>query len=677
MSRFRPPVLLSLLLLFSLTAAADGGLQWTKGGPSNSWVSQIFVDPQSPQNLYALADHTVCKSTDGGRHWNLLSSEFAVALAVDPRRPTRILIGAEAGVFMSTDGGTSWKPDGLTFVNSIWIDPSQPDTLYASSSSTSPRGFYRTLDGGSNWSRLNLPISTIELVAFAVGPDGTVFIGFSSGGIFLSRDRGESWTPDGQSPPPFSQLRSLVVDPTTPTTVYASTSSGLFRSADSGGSWELRGGGSPSSLAIDPTNSAVLYAGAQGGVWKTVDTGRTWQPLGVGPPFAGPSHSSSIIALAIDPQNPATIYSGTVGYSGTFGQGLFRSEDGGATWARSDKGLPGLLVTALAVDTVSPAVVYAGTVSGYFSLPGSGAAVVYKSRNAGADWKETGAADLDSITALAIDPVTPTTLYVGTYCDALGIILNRFCKTPPLSGELRKSIDGGVSWSTVLSGRISSLAIDPHSSETLYVGMGCVNNLGCRNVKSTDGGITWVDLEGLPEGFPEAARFLLDRFGVLYVVSSTGPASSRVFKSTDGGASWSATDVDLPVYGLVIDASSPERLYATATTGHFKSTDGGSSWSATGLSLHVLDLAIDPRNPDVLYAATSGSGVLRSLDRGSTWQAINAGLPGLVVYKIVIESTGTYLHAATDAGGVYDLQLPRLIRKAPSRPTHVVMPRTR
>jgi len=682
MSRFRPPVLLSLLLLFSSTAAADGGLQWTKGGPSNSGVSRIFVDPQAPQNLYALADNTVCKSTDGGRHWNLLASEFALAqvsaLAVDPTRPARILIGTDAGVFLSTDGGTSWKPDSLnlTFVNSIWIDPSKPDTVYARSSSTIPSGFYRTLDGGSNWSRLILQILTVDDAAFAVGPDGTVFIGSFSGGIFLSRDRGESWIPAGQSPPPFSQLRSLVVDPTTPTTVYASTSSGLFRSADSGGSWELRGGGSPSSLAIDPTNSAVLYAGAPGGVWKTVDTGRTWQPLGVGPPFASSSGSSSVVALAIDPQNPTTVYSGAFRYSGTFSQGLFRSDDGGATWVRSDKGLPGLAVRALAVDPSSPAVVYAGTASGQFGLPGRGEAVVYQSRNAGADWKETGAADLDDITALAVDPVTPTTLYVGTYCSAIGPIIAKYCKAPPLSGELSKSIDGGASWSTVLSSRISSLAIDPHSPETLYVGIGCLNNMGCRNVKSTDGGITWVDLEGLPAGFPEAARFLLDPFGVLYVVSSTGPSSSRVFKSTNGGASWSAADVDLPLYGLAIDASSPERLYATTPIGLFKSTDGANTWSATGLSLPVLDLAIDPRDPDVLYAATSGSGVLRSLDGGSTWQAINSGLASLLVYKIVIDSAGTYLHAATTAGGVYDLQLPRLISKAPSRPTHVVTPRT-
>ncbi len=644
-----PLSLVPLLLLLSTTAIAESGPQWTMGGPpSNSRVSQIAVDPQSPQNLYAIADLKIFKSTDGGRNWNPLASQDVVTLAVDPRRPMRVFIGTDAGVLVSTDGGASWMPAGLTFVLSIWIDPSRPDTVYASSSSTSPRGFYRTVDGGSNWTRLNFPISGFDVAAFTVDPDGTIFIGSSAGVIFLSRDGGDSWTAASPSPPSFSSPRSLLVDPTTPTTLYASTISGLFRSADSGASWELRGGGSPSSLGIDPTNPAVLYAGAQGGVWKTVDAGRTWKPLGVGAPFAA---ASTVIALAIDPQSPTTVY------SGTGSQGLFRSGDGGAGWARSDEGLPGPLVVSLAVDPVSPAVVYAGTLSG----------IVYRSLDAGADWKETGAVGLDPVRALAINPLTPTTLYAGTVGTIRGI---------PVPGKILRSTDGSASWSAVFSAPIYSLAIDPHNPDTLYAGVGCVNGLDCRSLKSTDGGITWVTLEGLPQGFPEGARFFLDRSGVIYVISSTGPASAQVFKSTDGAVSWSTTDVDLPLTGLAMDASSPPRLYATTATGLFKSVDGGNSWSATGLSFPASDLAINPQDPDALYAATSGSGVLQSLDGGSTWQAINSGLPSLSVYKIVIDSAGTYLHAATLAGGVGDLQLPKPQRKVPSRSTRILPPRT-
>jgi hypothetical protein len=377
-----------------------------------------------------------------------------------------------------------------------------------------------------------------------------------------------------------------------------------------------------------------------------------------------------VVALAIDPQNPTTVYSGTFSSSGTFSQGLFKSDDRGATWLRSDKGLPGQLVGAIATDPVSSAVVYAGTRSpAQPNRRGKGGAVLYKSGNAGADWEETGAADLDNVAALAIDPVTPTTLYVGTsLCGAnLGVC----------TGKLLKSTNGASSWSEVLTGDIVALALDRQSPATLYASIGCINLMGCRSVKSTDGGATWNGLGGFPGA---AGQFLLDPLvsGVLYVASSVSPVSTRVFKSTDGGVSWNAADSGLSsqISRLATDAGSPETLYAATLAGLFKSTDGGGSWSATGLALPATDLAIDPRDPSVLYAATDGGGVLRSPDRGTTWQAINSGLPVLVVNRIVVDSTGGYLHATTGVGGVYDLQLPRLIREAPLRPTRMVAPRT-
>ena len=651
--RALPLTLVPLLLLLSSAVIAESGPQWTSGGPpSNSRVSQIAVDPQSPQNLYAIANLKIFKSTDGGRNWNLLASQDAVTLAVDPRRPMRVFIGTVDGVLVSTDGGASWTSAGLAFVQSIWIDPSRPDTVYASRANILPQGYYRTVDGGSNWSPLNFPISGRDVAAFTVGPDGTVFIGSTSGAIFLSRDGGESWTAASSSPS-LPSPGSLLVDPVTPTTLYASTSSGLFRSVDSGASWERRGNGSPSSLAIDPTNPAVLYAGALGGgLWKTVDAGQTWKQLGVGAPFVA---GSAVIALAIDPQSPMTVYSGTAS------QGLFRSDDGGATWVRSDEGLPGPLVGALAVDPMSLAIVYAGG-------GGSVGSVVYQSLDAGASWKETGAVGLDSVRVLAINPLMPTTLYAGTAGNIRGF---------PIGGKILRSTDGGVSWSAVFSAPIASLAIDPHNPDTLYAGVACVNGLGCINLKSTDGGVTWVILEGLPQGFPRGAQFFLDRSGVIYAISHPGPASARIFKSTDGAASWSTIDVGVPLIGLAIDASSPPRFYATTATGLFKSTDGGNSWSETGLSLPASDLAIDPQDPDALYAATSGSGVFRSLDGGSTWKAINSGLPSLSVFKIVIDSAGAYLHAATFAGGVHNLQLPmRIHRVGPPRGTRAVKPRS-
>ena len=341
--------------------------------------------------------------------------------------------------------------------------------------------------------------------------------------------------------------------------------------------------------------------------------------------------------------------------------------ESGPQWTTGE-GLPNVRVEGLAVDPFSPAVVYAGNESG----------IVYQSLDAGASWEETGAAPTNGIgiSVLAISPQTPSILYAGT------LVLFRGTS---VTGKLLKSTDGGVSWSTLLSAPINSLVIDPHSPETLYVSAQCNASFGCLYLKSVDGGYNWSNLV-LPQGFPGVAMFLLGPSGVIYVVASTGVTSARVFQSRDGGYSWSTTDVGLPLSGIAVDANSPPTLYATTNTELFKSTDEGVSWKAVlstcgeacppGAYQPVLDVATDPQDPNVLYAATSGAGVFRSLDGGSTWLAINSGLPSLFVSNIVIDSAGAYLHAATSAGGVSDLLLPKPQRKAPSRSTHVVPPRT-
>ena len=630
-----------------------GRLHWTKSGPPDSRVVQIAIDPESPQTLYSVADSGICKTSDGGRHWEpLVSSDFPPvrSVTVDPGNSARVLIGTESDVYLSIDGGSTWKPQSLHPIDEVLIDPSQPDTIYA----TGITGFFRTVDGGLNWKPLNPPF----IRTFTIGSNGAIFA-VSDPGVILSLDRGETWVPTGHFNPPASAY-GVATDHATQKRVYALTTSGLFRSDDNGGSWQLRGRGVASSLAVDPTNPAVLYSGAVGGVWKSVDAGQTWEPPGVGPPFP---EATAVDTLAIDPRTPTTIYAGTMSnYNlGAIRQGLFKSEDGGATWSRSDAGLPGVRVSALAVDPVSPRIVYAGTISPTRYGPG---AILYKSGNAGASWEETAAAAVETVTAIAVDPTTPA-LYIAT-----GSCVDVLCNGRVLkSTDGGKTTDGGAAWlSSVGSAVVQALALDPHSPNTLYASIGCINLNGCRGVRSTDGGATWVRLGG---GFPAlpVSHLLVDpaKSGTIYAT-----AGSSVFKSTDGGGSWSAASAGLPGVGvtrLAADGGSPETLYAMTTTGLFASTNGGDGWRATGLTMPVQDLAVDPTDSNLLYAATRGSGVLRSSDRGGTWQPLNDGLPDLNVLTIVTDASGSYLHAAPVGGGVFDLQLRRL--------TRVVDPRAR
>src|SRR5262249_17496949 len=170
-------------------------------------------------------------------------------------------------------------------------------------------------------------------------------------------------------------------------------------------------------------------------------------------------------------------------------------------------------------------------------------------------WTSLGP-DHERINALAIDPLTPATLYAGTQYD--GVF---------------KSTDGGSSWHAVNTGLPSTF----------------------------DG----IEVEALPIN-PLTPTTLYD------------PASGGVFKSTDGGSSWHAahTGISRAVVALAIDPTTPTTLYAGTLVsrlvgGHegvLKSTDGGASWYAVNTGQpsdpDILALAIDPTTPTTLYTGT-------------------------------------------------------------------------
>ncbi len=118
--------------------------------------------------------------------------------------------------------------------------------------------------------------------------------------------------------------------------------------------------------------------------------------------------------------------------------------------------------------------------------------------------------------------------------------------------------------------------------------------------------------------------------------------SAGVYKSTDGGMSWSSNGPDSTgVIALAVDRASPSTIYAVTqrqyATVLFKSTDGGGSWMATGSglpSVPVTSLAIDPQNSQILYAASRGSGLFKSTDGGATWTAPDPSKPNAFVWVV-------------------------------------------
>jgi hypothetical protein len=111
-------------------------------------------------------------------------------------------------------------------------------------------------------------------------------------------------------------------------------------------------------LALDPTTPSTLYAGTGGGVFKSTDGGAHWSAVNTGLTYPYPS------ALALDPTTPSTLYAGAYNYAGTYNGGVFKSTDGGAHWDAVNTGLTNRDVFALALDPTTPTTLYAGTRGG-------------------------------------------------------------------------------------------------------------------------------------------------------------------------------------------------------------------------------------------------------------------------------------------------------------------------
>jgi photosystem II stability/assembly factor-like uncharacterized protein len=246
-----------------------------------------------------------------------------------------------------------------------------------------------------------------------------------------------------------------------------------------------------------------------------------------------------------------------------------------------------------------------------------------------------------------------------------------------VGGGVFKSADGGINWTRLntpggsdwLTDLTSSLAIDPQNPSVVYVG----NMYGV--IKTTDGGASW---RWVNSGFPISPNFILPNQNVAVTTLAIDPRNpgtvyagafqysatgSGVFKTTNGGASWTAVNSGLTGFNyaeiLSIDSQNPSTIYARAVyeSGSllYKTTTGGGSWTVlnSGLPNHVTALAIDPQNSSTLYAGT-GSGVFRSTDGGTNWVAVNSGLTNLSITTLAADpqNPGTVYAGASD-GSVF------------------------
>lgn len=184
-----------------------------------------------------------------------------------------------------------------------------------------------------------------------------------TGPVFQSGNGGANWSVSNQGMvpalPPSSavganplSVESFAVDPFTPTTLYAGTLTGVFKSIDQGASWSSQLTGMSTyrvySLAADPTTQGTIYAGTQQNIYKSTDSGMTWQESGTG------MTSGGVSVIVVDPSNSANVYA-------VAGNQIFRSANAGANWTASQTGIPAnAQVYGLALSAANTSILYAG-----------------------------------------------------------------------------------------------------------------------------------------------------------------------------------------------------------------------------------------------------------------------------------------------------------------------------
>ncbi len=349
-------------------------------------------------------------------------------------------------------------------------------------------------------------------------------------------------------------------------------------------------------FAVDPQNSARYFVpSASGGVWKTVNSGTTWTPV------FDKEGAYSIGCVTLDPKNPSVVWVGTGEHNSQrsvgYGDGIYRSEDGGKSW--ENLGLKSSEhIAKILVDPRDSKVVYAACQGPLWNAGGDRG--LFKTTDGGKTWNAVLTISKDTgVTDVVMDPRDPDVLYAASY-------------------QRRRHVY------TVING-------GPEAA--IYA--------------STDAGATWKKLKsGLPEVDMGRIGLALSPANpdILYAIIEASDKKGGVFRSTDRGATWEkrcdfGTTSGQYYNELYADPKNADRVYAVDTT--LKVTeDGGKTFRKAGEKFKHVDnhgLWIDPRDTDHLLAGCDG-GIYETWDRCKSW-AYKANLPITQFYRVTVDNS--------------------------------------
>jgi photosystem II stability/assembly factor-like uncharacterized protein len=642
-------------------------------------VTALAVDPADETHLFlGAAAGGLWKSADGGASWTQLFDQIGTesigSVLMEAGNPDHVWVGTGEsyagcldyfgmGLFYSSDGGTTFEPRNgrgdtampLSFVTALAQSPADPGVLIVGgqghcndSGSASGGGLYRTADGGQSWTQVLAAPSGSRDVIFDPGAPDVVYAQARSKGVYKSTDAGQTWTrlENGLPINAAAAYGRIAMAPSNSSILYAllGPSSGatlkLYRSADAGGSWTLVNadaceGQCSYNLTLDvhPTDPDRLLVGTIRPA-MSIDGGVTLTILTAGWGSAQAVHQDTHI-VRFSKNDGNRFWVGSDG-------GLWRSDDGGGTFANLNANLEITQFYDIALDPEDPGRIYGGAQDNS------------SSRRADDDLWDVTAVTGDGFMN-AVDAHDPDRVFQTSYPNGGAMVILSTERGEPdtyrwvnQSGQnsgdpfpwVTPLITGGgsifvasnrvyrakivddanvYSWtaiSTTLSGSASAsvnVMTVAESSRSLRMYAGTTNGKIATSPNALAPTPEWIDLTGSYPG-GNVSDIAIDPADLtrVFVTRSVFPPP-HLLRST-GGSDWEEIGEGLPTLPantVIVDPFDSERVFVGTDIGVYESTDGGDTFAPmmTGMPLGmvVTDLEISA-DPHVLVAATYGRG---------------------------------------------------------------------
>jgi len=469
-------------------------------------------------------------------------------------------------------------------VRALIGDPRDPDTLFLG---TSAGEVYVTHDAAKSWTNAyhGTPFPGYVVDNLVMDRDGRLWAacwGLWGGGVVaVSQDGGRSWTRRDAGLEDLS-VRAIAIDPHDASFVLIGGLTGVYRSYDSGASWEkISDQVNVESLAIDPRTRDRIYVGTWRQGWRTEDGGKSWSLINNGMVL-----DTDMFSITVEANDPDSVWVSTCGW-------VYNTANRGDKWTRFRDGFNNRRIHDIEVDPCDPDTLYAGSVAG-----------LYRTDDRGKSWYVVSDEGL-VVNNIVLHPQRPERIILGVEGDGVYV-----------------SDDRGKNFTRSCTGlynvRVTSIVADPSVKDRVYASV-VFGGEASGIYRSNDAGVTWEKASSTK--IPEVLSL---------AISAEGDADPRFVAGTQNGFFFSAdgnewTQAAPENAVLRVDKIlrfNKTRYFAATSEGVFTSRDGSKSWyRLANADTRTVDITLATMANQRVLLALTDSGV--TLFDGEKWTAVS------------------------------------------------------